>query len=413
MTGKHTGPRRDPRERFAGGRRRAASRSGSHDRRGAARPRGTAPRSSGSGASGSPARPARPTNRGSTTPSVSSITGTPIDSSPITSGERRDAYRPTSSTTTSTTCSPGKRPRSSKRADSRPFFVYLNYTVPHAELRVPEDSIAPFRGKFEERPFSNPAADARPTGSRPEGPSLGYRSQPAPYAAFAGMITRMDRDVGRLADLIHARGLDERTLILFISDNGPHKEGGADPALLQQLRRTARHQAGSLRGRHPRPDDRALAGHDPRRSRQRPGVGALGPAADPGGACRRAPAIGARRHVDGERRSAAKDAWSMPRSIGSSTSRISAGGADGPLEGSPVEAGVAAGSFTISTPMRTRRTTWPPRTPTSSLAWNGISSRRGRHRSAGRRSKRRQPSAPGGSSEVERGSFRLQAEVAK
>jgi arylsulfatase A len=116
----------------------------------------------------------------------------------------------------------------------------LNYTVPHAELRVPEDSMAPFRGKFEERPFVNPSADARPSGSRLEGPSLGYRSQPAPFAAFAGMVTRMDRDIGRLADLVHARGLDDRTLILFISDNGPHKEGGADPAYFKS--------SGGLRG---------------------------------------------------------------------------------------------------------------------------------------------------------------------
>jgi arylsulfatase A len=127
-----------------------------------------------------------------------------------------------------------------ERTDARPFFVYLNYTVPHAELRVPEESIAPFRGKFEERPFSNPAADAKPSGSRLEGPTLGYRSQPAPFAALAGMITRMDRDVGRLAELIHARGLDERTLILFVSDNGPHKEGGADPAYFNS--------SGGLRG---------------------------------------------------------------------------------------------------------------------------------------------------------------------
>jgi arylsulfatase A len=127
-----------------------------------------------------------------------------------------------------------------ERADPRPFFVYLNYTVPHAELRVPEESIAPFRGKFEERPFSNPAADAKPSGSRPGEPTLGYRSQPAPFAAFAGMVTRMDRDVGRLADLIHARGLDDRTLILFMSDNGPHKEGGADPAYFNS--------SGGLRG---------------------------------------------------------------------------------------------------------------------------------------------------------------------
>jgi arylsulfatase A-like enzyme len=43
------------------------------------------------------------------------------------------------------------------------------------------------------------------------------------------MVTRMDRDVGRLLDALKATGLDERTLVIFTSDNGPHKEGGADP----------------------------------------------------------------------------------------------------------------------------------------------------------------------------------------
>ena len=47
------------------------------------------------------------------------------------------------------------------------------------------------------------------------------------------MVTRMDRDIGRLVDQLRARGLDERTLILFTSDNGPHREGGADPAFFK------------------------------------------------------------------------------------------------------------------------------------------------------------------------------------
>ncbi len=127
-----------------------------------------------------------------------------------------------------------------ERSDPRPFFLYLNYTVPHAELRVPEDSLALFRGKFPERPFANPTADGTPTGARPEGPSLGYRSQPQPHAAFAAMITRMDRDVGRLVDLLGQRGIDRRTLVLFISDNGPHQEGGGDPVFFKS--------AGGLRG---------------------------------------------------------------------------------------------------------------------------------------------------------------------
>ena len=123
-------------------------------------------------------------------------------------------------------------------ADPRPFFVYLNYTVPHAELRVPEDSLQSWRGKFPETPFVNERADARPTG--PDGPSLGYRSQPSPRAAFAAMITRMDGDIGRIAERLRAKGIDRRTLLVFTSDNGPHKEGGGDPEFFKS--------SGGLRG---------------------------------------------------------------------------------------------------------------------------------------------------------------------
>ena len=127
------------------------------------------------------------------------------------------------------------------RADRRPFFVYLNYTVPHAELRVPEPSLAEFRGKFpEDRPYVNQTADARVAGAEPDGRSLGYRSQPAPRAAFAAMIVRMDRDIGRIIDHLRARGLERNTLIMFISDNGPHQEGGADPVFFKS--------SGGLRG---------------------------------------------------------------------------------------------------------------------------------------------------------------------
>jgi arylsulfatase A len=126
------------------------------------------------------------------------------------------------------------------RDDRRPFFVYLNYTVPHAELRVPDTSLAEFRGKFPERPYANAAADARTAGHEPDGRSLGYRSQPEPRAAFAAMIVRMDRDIGRIVDHLRARGLERSTLVMFISDNGPHQEGGADPVFFKS--------SGGLRG---------------------------------------------------------------------------------------------------------------------------------------------------------------------
>lgn len=102
-----------------------------------------------------------------------------------------------------------------------PFFLYLAYTNPHAELLVPEDSLSQWRGKFPEEPWVSGQGDA--PGSK------GYRSQATPHAAFAAMVTRMDRDVGRILDRIRELGLDEKTLVLFTSDNGPHREGGADP----------------------------------------------------------------------------------------------------------------------------------------------------------------------------------------
>jgi|SRR5215471_10841416 len=114
-----------------------------------------------------------------------------------------------------------------EKQDSRPFFVYLNYTVPHAELRVPEDSLSAMRGKFPETPFVNATADAKPTG--PDDVSLGYRSQPTPKAAFAAMIVRMDRDIGTIVGRLHALGIERNTLVMFVSDNGPHQEGGGTP----------------------------------------------------------------------------------------------------------------------------------------------------------------------------------------
>ena len=123
-------------------------------------------------------------------------------------------------------------------ARTQPFFLYLAYTVPHAELRVPEDSLAAYRGRFPETPFVNQEAD----GYTPVPPfeRTGYRSQPAPHAAFAAMMARMDRDIGRLMSTLSRLGRDKDTLVLFTSDNGAHREGGADPAFFNS--------SGGLRG---------------------------------------------------------------------------------------------------------------------------------------------------------------------
>ena len=46
------------------------------------------------------------------------------------------------------------------------------------------------------------------------------------------MITRMDRDIGKILDLLKELEIEENTLVIFTSDNGPHNEAGHNPRAL-------------------------------------------------------------------------------------------------------------------------------------------------------------------------------------
>ena len=94
---------------------------------------------------------------------------------------------------------------------ARPFFFYLAYTIPHLLWEVPDDSLAEYRGKFPEAP--------------PE--TLKKRvNTPIPRATYAAMVTRLDREVGRVFRKLAELGLDEKTLVFFCSDNGAPAHGG-------------------------------------------------------------------------------------------------------------------------------------------------------------------------------------------
>lgn len=96
------------------------------------------------------------------------------------------------------------------------FFGYFTYTIPHAELTQPQDSIvAMYDGKFYE---PNQWYDDGDYGT-----ALNPRTQ------FAAMITRLDTYVGQIIAELERLGIAEKTLFIFTSDNGPHNEGGADP----------------------------------------------------------------------------------------------------------------------------------------------------------------------------------------
>ncbi len=97
----------------------------------------------------------------------------------------------------------------------RKFFCYLPVTIPHAALHVPEESAAPFRKKF----WMFEALPGIYAGSVIRNPA----------ACFAGMMTRLDRQVGEIMELVAGLGINDNTIIMLSSDNGPHLEGGAMP----------------------------------------------------------------------------------------------------------------------------------------------------------------------------------------
>ncbi|WP_099372476.1 arylsulfatase [Sphingobacterium sp. 1.A.5] len=103
-----------------------------------------------------------------------------------------------------------------------PIFLFVPTVLPHAELIVPDDEIfRKYDGKFEEKPFKG----------SPYGPnaSSGYTSQEKPRATFAAMVERLDQQVLQILGALEEEGMLENTIFILTSDNGSHREGGADP----------------------------------------------------------------------------------------------------------------------------------------------------------------------------------------
>jgi uncharacterized sulfatase len=93
-----------------------------------------------------------------------------------------------------------------RRHAERPFLLHVHWTIPHANNE-----------------------GGRATGDGMEVPDYGIyadRDWPNTKKGFAAMVTRMDRDVGRLVSLLRELDITQRTLVIFTSDNGPHHEGG-------------------------------------------------------------------------------------------------------------------------------------------------------------------------------------------
>ncbi len=113
-----------------------------------------------------------------------------------------------------------------KENKKKPFFLYFPITIPHAALQVPEKYVAPYRKVFPQ--FENKTG-------RYDGTKITN-----PVAHFAGMMAKLDEDMGRMVRLLKDLGIDDNTIIMFASDNGPHKEGGHNPKFFNS--------SGNLRG---------------------------------------------------------------------------------------------------------------------------------------------------------------------
>ena len=106
-----------------------------------------------------------------------------------------------------------------------PFFLYLPYPLPHVSLQAPDAYVKKYIGLFNEKPYYG---------------AKGYAASLYPLSTYAAMITYLDEQVGIIMQKIKQLGMDENTIIMFSSDNGPTFNGGVDAAFFNS--------AGGLRG---------------------------------------------------------------------------------------------------------------------------------------------------------------------
>lgn len=125
-----------------------------------------------------------------------------------------------------------------KQTGEQPFFGIFTYTLPHAELAQPNDSILQaYQGAFcQEKTYGGDAGSY-------------YNPTNIAHQQFAAMVTRLDAYVGEVLEKLKEKGFDKNTLVIFTSDNGPHTEAGGDPdyfnteRLLQGTKRST-HEGG-------------------------------------------------------------------------------------------------------------------------------------------------------------------------
>ena len=109
----------------------------------------------------------------------------------------------------------------------QPFFLYCPFAIPHLSIQTTPEMLAKYQDKIPESDYEH----------------RGYLQHPSPRAGYAAMVTQVDKHVGQIMQLVVDLGLDDNTIVLFTSDNGPtfQRLGGADSDFFNS--------SGPLRGR--------------------------------------------------------------------------------------------------------------------------------------------------------------------
>ena len=112
---------------------------------------------------------------------------------------------------------------------NRPFFCYVPSTIPHLALQAPPAAVEAQKGRH--------GNDTAYRGGR------SYLPNQTPRATFAAMVAEFDSHVGQIRETLRRTGVDDNTIIVFTSDNGPlyDRLGGTDTDWFDS--------AGGLRGR--------------------------------------------------------------------------------------------------------------------------------------------------------------------
>lgn len=92
-----------------------------------------------------------------------------------------------------------------KQHQHKPFFLYLPYTGPHVSLQAPDEAVKEYLGQFDEQPYYG---------------DKGYAPCKYPLSTYAAMITYMDKQVGKILQLLTELKLQQNTIVMFSSDNG-------------------------------------------------------------------------------------------------------------------------------------------------------------------------------------------------